>query len=96
MSKLVKSVNTLLETATINYIVEEGSPLIQCHIKLKNEWVIVTGESHCFDKNAQDVERGKTSAFNDAKSKLFDLEAYHLKRKEAEEYEVGNEVTDVL
>lgn len=42
---------------------------------------VFVGEAHCFDIAVQNVTRGKESARRNAISRIFDAEAYHLKRE---------------
>lgn len=42
---------------------------------------VFVGEAHCFDTAIQNIERGKGSARRNAISRIFDAEAYHLKRE---------------
>lgn len=42
---------------------------------------VFVGEAHCFDTAVQNVERGRVSAKRNAISRIFDAEAYHLKRE---------------
>lgn len=40
----------------------------------------IVGNSYCFDMSNQNRAKGMESAYNDAVSQLWHLEAYHLKR----------------
>lgn len=52
--------------------------VINCYLTVGDATIV--GSSYCFDMNNQNIEMGKTSAYNDAIRQLWHLEAYHLKR----------------
>ncbi len=68
----------------IESLVDAEEFLIQPEIiicKLTVGESVFVGEAYCFDIAVQNVPRGKESARRHAISKIFDAEAYHLKRE---------------
>lgn len=68
----------------IESLVDKEEFLVQPEIiicKLTVGESVFTGEAHCFDTAVQNVPRGKESARRHAINKIFDAEAYHLKRE---------------
>jgi hypothetical protein len=77
----------------VKYWNPEGTTLTVCALTLTNGTNVV-GESACVSPDNFDLEIGKEIAFNNAKSKIWQLEGYLLKealyKKAAGSYQGGN------
>jgi hypothetical protein len=77
----------------VSFSAVEDTTSIICALTLENDFVVI-GVSSCLNELSFDEEEGKNIAYQKAKSKIWELEAYLLKEQDLHENEDEESVED--